>query len=1172
MNEQLKNILDLTTIQKMLDSLWRASGIPLGIISAEGEVLVETGWQEVCREYHCKNPEMGQRCLLKWLSSRRGGVSDLEAKEPFEYVCDSGLVHIGHPIFFEEDYLGVLFIGQLLYAHPDEEHSRENAVRCGLDPANYLKNLAKVPVVPRDKAMEYLAFHAIQVKLLTEAGMRKRHEEMARKELEDSEQTFRSLFENANDGIAIITLDGTIIETNPIFCTLLGFSHAELVGSNITLITDASVRERIPERIAQILSEGSVMFEAMLLHKDGRPIPIEINSCLIKYQGQAALLGNIRDLTERKEAERSLQQSENRFRMIFETAAVGMVTTRADGSLAQVNPRFCAFLGYTEKELLKLKVVDITALEDRAESHRLTEEAVAGTRSVIDIEKRYLRKDGTKVWGRVTATYLPIENDPSIASVAMIQDISQSKVVEEALLESEQSFRSVINSTPLGIHIYALQDDGRLIFTGFNPAADEILGVDNSQFLGLELCEAFPNMNATEIPERYRQVCVTGETWHTQQFSYEDQKISGAYEIHVFRTASQRIASMFMEVTERLRAEEAVRTSEATLRSLLSAAPMSIGLVRNRVFGGVNRWMVEELGFAEEELVGQSARMLYESEAEFERVGREKYVEVARGQMGEVQTRWVCKDGNVIDVLLRSVPIDPGDLDAGVIFTALNISEIVRYTEKLYEKEEQVRLLLHSSGEAVFGLDRDGNCTFVNPMCLKLLGYNDENEILGKNTHRLFHHTYQDGSPHPGQDCQIYKAFRLGVAVHVAGDVFWRQDGTHFPVEYCSYPIIKDEEIVGSVVTFNDISERQLAENELRQALIDAQNSREQVDAILRSVADALLVVDLDGKIVMVNHAAVDLLDQRGTLGDGDAIEQVFSDQPFLERVRLALAGRVHPRPYDLVLPDACGGPEKILQARIAFMRGAGEMINGAVLTLRDVTWEREVDRLKDDFISTAAHELRTPMTSIQGYSELMMEGLESFNVEQLKDFVAIINERSQALSRIIGDMLDLSRVQSGRLIAITPFPGDLGATLKQALLPYHHKSDRYRFSARIPDDLPPALFDADKIAQVLDNLISNALKFSPNGGPITLSARSFVDRVEVTVADEGIGMTAAEKERVFEKFFRADASNTGVGGLGLGMSLVKEIIAAHGGEIRVESQPGVGTTVVFNLPLVNQL
>lgn len=922
MNEQLRNILDIPTLQKMLDSLWRATGIPHGIIDEQGEVLVETGWQELCRQYHCKNPDVGQRCLLNWVSNQGTDGCEFPGREPVEFICESGLVNIALPILFEDHYLGLLFVGQLLYEPPNVEHFREQAVRCGFDPAVYLKLLANVPVVPKEKAQEYLAFHAIQVKLLSEAGVRRLHEVKARKDFE----------------------------------------------------------------------------------------------------------------------------------------------------------------------------------------------------------------------------------------------------------ESERSLRSIINSTPLGIHMYALEDDDRLIFTGYNPAANEILGIDNSQFLGLEIGEAFPNMDVTEIPERYRQICATGEAWHTQQFTYEDKKVSGAYEVYAFRTAPKRITCMFMEVTERLRAAEAVRTSEATLRSILSAAPMSIGMVRNRVFRWVNRWMTEELGYAEEALVGQNALMLYESQAEFERVGHEKYTEVACGRMGEVRTRWICKNGKVIDVLLRSMPIDAEDLDAGVIFTALNISEIIRSNEELHDKEEQVRLLLQSSGEAVFGVDRDGNCTFVNPMCLKLLGYSDKSEILGKNTHLLFHHTRQDGESHSEQECEISKAFRLGESVHITGDVFWRSNGTSFPVEYSSYPIVKEETVIGSVVTFNDITERQSTERELRQALADARNSREQVDAILRSAADALIVVDVDSKIIMGNHAAEKLFGQHCHFNDGAAIDQLLPEEVFLERIRSALTGRVHSRPYDLTFPDACGGSEKILEARIVPMLGAGEQVKGVVLTLRDVTREREVDRLKDDFISAAAHELRTPMTSIQGYSELMMEDWEHFNAEQLKDFIAIIHERSQALSRIIGDMLDLSRVQSGRLIVINPSHGDLGAMLKQSLLPYCHKSGKHQFSALVPDDLPRISFDADKIAQVLENLISNAAKFSPGGGPITLSARLLADRVEIMVTDEGIGMTPAVQERVFDKFFRADASNTGVSGLGLGLSLVKEIIAAHGGETRVESTPGVGTTVAFSLPRGNHL
>jgi PAS domain S-box-containing protein len=322
MNEQLKDILDLPILQKMLDSLWCASGIPLGIIGVNGdEVLVETGWQELCRQYHCKHPEIGQRCLLSWLASRESGGGEFADRKPFEFVCDSGLINIGQPIYYEDHYLGILFVGQLLYASPDVEFFRQNALRCGFDPAAYLKLLAEVPVIQREKAQEYLAYHAIQMQLLIEAGMRKLQEEKVRRNLEESEQTFRSLFENANDGIVIAALDGTILEMNPSICRQLGFSHDELVGCNLSSLTDASIQAQIPERIAQVLSERSALFESMLLHKSGRPVPIEINARLINYHGRPALLGNIRDLSERKQAEKELQQSENRFRTIFETAA-----------------------------------------------------------------------------------------------------------------------------------------------------------------------------------------------------------------------------------------------------------------------------------------------------------------------------------------------------------------------------------------------------------------------------------------------------------------------------------------------------------------------------------------------------------------------------------------------------------------------------------------------------------------------------------------------------------------------------------------------------------------------------------------------------------------------------------------------------------------------------------
>jgi len=1168
MDYRLAAILDLPVLQTMLDSLWRASGIPLGIVDAEGEMLVSTGWQELCSVYHRKHPEFGDRCFLSRMVAWSQEASQRPDGEPFEFTCASGLVDIGLPIYFDDHYLGTLFLGQFLYEPPDQQKYIEQALRFGFDPDAYLELLAKVPIIPREKVKEFLAFHASLVNLLSETGLRKVREERARRELEESEQTFRSLFANANDGIIITSMAGEVLNANPAICRLLGYSHEELLRLNHVTLSAASAHPRIPERIAEIARVGHVLFETLLLHKDGQPVPVEISACPFQYHGQPALLGNVRDLSDRRQAEQALRASEARFRSIFQSAAIGMATLGADAHFTAVNPALCSFLGYTESELLQLSVPDVTHPDDRKESLRQIALARQGQLRVIDMEKRYLRKDGSSVWGRVTASWSEENGQQPGGAVVLIQDVDERKATEQALQESEERFRSVVNSSPMGILMYRLEPGDRLVFSGYNPAADTILRVDNRRYLGKELLEAFPGLADSELPERFRQVLVTGEPWQCEQFQYRDNEVGGAFEFHAFRTAPNQLAIMFIDITDRIQTTAAIHRSETALKGILMTAPMSIGMVKDRMFSWVNRWMVDELGYSEQELIGRSARMLYESDAEFERVGREKYREVSRGRMGEVQTRWLCRDGRVIDVLLRSMPIDPVDLMAGVIFTALNISELKRASAELQEKEERVRLLLESAGEAISGVDLEGRCIFCNPASLEFLGYADEADLLGRNMHQLIHHTKADGQDYPASDCPIYHAFRNGAGVHVDDEVLWRADGSSFPAEYWCAPIYKDDQIVGSVVNFIDITERRQAEAELKNALAATENAREQINTILRSVADGLIVVDPLGTILLGNPAAEDLLEAApGTLV-GEKVETRLADPQFLAQLSLAMIGE-ETSPVELKPALGLHADSRMLQCRIATVRAVSGGLFGAVVILRDVTREHEINRLKDDFISTAAHELRTPMTSILGYTEMMLEQLEQLERDRIKEFLEIVQNRSEALARIISDLLDLSRVQSGRLIQLDKSPGDLVALSRRLVNTYQMKSRYHQFHLKVIDSLPLFCFDADKLRQVFDNLLSNAIKFSPDGGDIEIRLEYGDDRVTVSVVDQGIGMTPEQVSHVFDKFYRADSTNTAVSGLGLGMSLVKGIIEGHGGRVEVESQPGRGSLVRFSLPTV---
>lgn len=237
------------------------------------------------------------------------------------------------------------------------------------------------------------------------------------------------------------------------------------------------------------------------------------------------------------------------------------------------------------------------------------------------------------------------------------------------------------------------------------------------------------------------------------------------------------------------------------------------------------------------------------------------------------------------------------------------------------------------------------------------------------------------------------------------------------------------------------------------------------------------------------------------------------------------------------------------------------------IVILSDVTRERELDRLKSEFIATAAHELRTPLTSIIGFTEML---LNDKNLDQLRrdELLAIVYQKAEVLEKIVNDLLDLGRVESGRVIHLEKNPADIRTLVASAVESYRQEFRDRRFDFDWPGPAPgKILVDTGKIGQVMENLLSNAVKFSPGGGPITVSASANAREVTIAVKDEGIGMNPEQVARVFDKFYRVDGSHTAVPGLGLGMAIAKGIVEAHGGRMRVESKTGAGTTVTFTLP-----
>ncbi|MCH8327613.1 MAG: PAS domain-containing protein [Candidatus Marinimicrobia bacterium] len=319
--------------------------------------------------------------------------------------------------------------------------------------------------------------------------------------------------------------------------------------------------------------------------------------------------------------------------------------------------------------------------------------------------------------------------------------------------------------------------------------------------------------------------------------------------------------------------------------------------------------------------------------------------------------------------------------------------------------------------------------------------------------------------------------------------------------------------------------------------------------------------------VVLMNRAVEDMLGVRLSEVLDQPIELAIKENSLRERIITTLKKRITGHAFDFELPDAESEYPRIMRARTSVILNKEGQQSGIITIIHDVTHEREVDRMKTEFISTAAHELRTPLTSIQGFSEILMTRDNLDEAERIK-FLGHINRQASTLAEIINDLLDISRLESGRGFALNFEACDVGFAIRSIVEPIMSRLDSHSFKVSLPKKPQQLIVDKDKMEQVLENLVSNAIKYSPAGSEIKVSGRVKKGWYEIIVEDAGIGMTAEQLGHIYDKFYRADSSNTAVEGTGLGMSIVQAIIDGHSGKIDISSKIGVGTKVTVSLPL----
>jgi PAS domain S-box-containing protein len=524
-------------------------------------------------------------------------------------------------------------------------------------------------------------------------------------------------------------------------------------------------------------------------------------------------------------------------------------------------------------------------------------------------------------------------------------------------------------------------------------------------------------------------------------------------------------------------------------------------------------------------------------------------------------------DGRVIWVLDRGkvVEVDQDGRPTRMVGSIMDITDRKLATEQVRARELYLRATLDNLPFLFWLKDAESHFLSVNSVFAKACGHDDPTELTGLNDLDIW----------PEELARLYRADDQSVMasrreksveepVETHGELRW--------IETYKKPVIADDgSLLGTVGFARDVTDRRMAETTLR-------DRTEQLDAIFSLSPDGFVTFDTDRKIKFVNPAFQAMTGFNANELNG--LDEAYFTELLAEHCNPAMSftppdtlpanlGEMSSEKSRRRLIELITPKRRVLEVGL---RASQSGTVSQILYFRDVTYEAEVDHMKSEFMSTAAHELRTPMASILGFSELLMS--RDFDEATRKELLETIHKQSELLVSILNELLDLARIEARRGKDFVLQPLSLSDLLQEANLVFSPPADRDSPKLMANNARISIQADRKKLLQVIANVLSNAYKYSPQGGEVVirLLPRSLRDGQLMSgfsIEDNGIGMSPEQLARICERFYRADTSGK-IPGTGLGMSIVKEIVELHRGTVNITSQVGNGTTVTVWLPVSN--
>ncbi|HTP08160.1 MAG TPA: PAS domain S-box protein, partial [Anaerolineae bacterium] len=890
--------------------------------------------------------------------------------------------------------------------------------------------------------------------------------------LRASEERLRTVTENAPDTILQVDRGGIITYISQ---PVPGLTREQVVGTSIFQWVPEEQYPILTRTLEAVFETGERgEYESLGPGPYGEPHTYHVRAAPVTLNGQIdSAIYIASDITERKRAEEALRQSEDKFSKAFHTSPDSININRlSDGLYLEINEGFTTFTGYTEAEVQGKTTLDLNMWVNPADRLQLVQ-ALQEHGQVANLEGQFRMKDGHIITGLLSARVIEIGGEKYLLNIT--RDITDRKRAEEALRESEEKFRAMIEQASEG---FALIDENGLILE-WNRAKERIWGLKREEVLGRPFYDVQFQVVTPErrTPERYEQLkAITLDAVRTGQSPLFNRVIEGELQrpdgqrvtiqqsIFVIKSrAGYRIGSMSLDITERKQTEAALKESERKMRAIVDAAPFGAHLYEletddRLVFKGANHSADQILHTNHQQYVGKTIEEAFPPLIETEIPAAYRRVAIT----GEgYQLDQIAYDDSGISGAYELHAFQTGPNQMAVFFR--DITERKQMEEALRVSLEKYRVLFESFPLGISITDSAGKILESNLEAEELLGVPKAEHERWTYDAPEWNLVRSDGTPMPVEEYAAARALRENRLIQNVEMGIVKEHGATTWLSVTAAPIpLKG---YGVAIAYGDITRHKEIEDEIRR-----------------------LNEDLEQRVV--------------------------------ERTQELAAANVR-------------------------------------LT--------ELDQLKSKFVSDVSHELRTPIANLKLYIDLLERG----KPDKQAHYVSVLQQQVRRVAALVDDILDLSRLERRKEQGMIYRAVALNDVVDQVVLAHQPRADAegllLTFEPAV--HLPPVRADANQLAQVATNLIANALSYTA-AGYVRVSTFAENSEVCLCVTDSGSGIAPDDLPHVFERFYRGrHVLKNDVPGTGLGLAIVKEIVELHNGRVEVDSRSDHGTTFRVWLP-----